>query len=89
LQAGQVGIAKAAYLPTVILNASVSRGNISSSSNLQNTPTSSPTKGGTGSSRGQPINRLTPAISFNFLLYNFGAREAQLEDAQHTLEASN
>ena len=34
-QAGQVGIAKAAYLPTVTLNTSISRGINSSSSNLK------------------------------------------------------
>jgi outer membrane protein len=86
-QAGQVGIAKAAYLPTVTLNASVSRGINSSSSNLQNTIISSPTTGGAGGS-GEAINRFTPVISLNYLLYNFGAREAQLENAQQTLEAS-
>ncbi len=87
-QAGQVGIAKAAYLPTVTLNASVSHGINSSSSNLQNPIISSPTTGGTGGS-GQAINRFTPVISLNYLLYNFGAREAQLENVQQTLEASN
>jgi len=87
-QAGQVGIAKAAYFPTLSLNASVSRGINSSSSNLQNTIISSPTTGGAGGS-GQAINRFTPVISLNYLLYNFGAREAQLENAQQTLEASN
>ena len=87
-QAGQVGIAKAAYLPTVTLNTSISRGINSSSSNLQNTIISSPGTGGTGGS-GQALNRFTSIISLNYLLYNFGAREALLENAQQTLEAAN
>jgi outer membrane protein len=37
----------------------------------------------------QPINRFTPLVSLNYLLYNFGGREAQLESAQRSLEASN
>jgi len=82
-QAGQVGIAQAAYLPTVTLNTSVSRSMNSASSNLQVTSISS-----TGSAL-QPINRVTPVISLNYLLYNFGGREAQFENAQKTLEASN
>lgn len=83
-QAGQVGIAKSAYLPTVTLNTSVSRSMNSASSSLQITTISS---GGGASS--QPINRFTPVVSLNYLLYNFGGREAQLESAQKTLEASN
>jgi len=82
-QAGQVGIAKSAYLPTVTLNTSVSRSMNSASSSLQVTTISS-----TGGSS-QPINRFTPVVSLNYLLYNFGGREAQLESAQKTLEASN
>ena len=82
-QAGQVGIAQAAYLPTVTLNTSVSRSMNSSSSNLQVSSIGS--SGGSS----QPINRVTPVISLNYLLYNFGAREAQLENAEKTLEASN
>ncbi|MDP1666208.1 MAG: TolC family protein [Methylobacter sp.] len=84
-QAAQVGIAKAAYLPTVTLNTSVSRSMNSAGSNLQLTTISS---AGSASSS-QPINRFTPVVSLNYLLYNFGGREAQLESAQRTLEASN
>ncbi|POZ51371.1 TolC family protein [Methylovulum psychrotolerans] len=85
-QAGQVGIAKAAYLPTVTLTTSLSRGiNSSSSSNLQSTTISNTSSG----SAAQAINRFTPVISLNYLLYNFGGREAVLETAQKTLEASN
>ena len=82
-QAAQVGIAKAAYLPTVTLNTSVSRSMNSAGSNLQLTTITS--AGGVS----QPINRFTPVVSLNYLLYNFGGREAQLESAQRTLEASN
>ncbi len=83
-QAGQLGIAQAAYLPTLTLNTSVSRSMNSASSSLQVTSISS----GLGGSS-QPLNRFTPVISLNYLLYNFGGREAQLESAEKTLAASN
>lgn len=82
-QAGQVGVAKSAYLPTVTLNTSASRSMNSASSSLQITSISS------GGGLTQPLNRFTPVISLNYLLYNFGGREAQLESAEKTLEASN
>ncbi len=82
-QAGQVGIAKAAYLPTLTLNTSVSRSMNSASSSLQVTSI------GSAGGSSQPLNRFTPVVSLNYLLYNFGGREAQLESAQKTLEASN
>lgn len=89
-QAGQVGIAKAAYLPTVTLTTSLSSGaNSSSGSNLQSTSTTSITSNTSTSNSDQVINRFTPALSLSYLLYNFGGREALLETAQKTLEASN
>ncbi|MGZ5030519.1 MAG: TolC family protein [Methylobacter sp.] len=81
-QAAQVGIAKSAYLPTVTLNTSASRSMNAAGTNLQLTTI---TPGGFS----QPINRFTPVVTLNYLLYNFGGREAQLESAQRTLEASN
>jgi outer membrane protein len=89
-QAGQVGIAKSAYLPTVTLTTSLSSGaNSSSGSNLQSTSTTSITSNTSTSNSDQVINRFTPALSLSYLLYNFGGREALLETAQKTLEASN
>lgn len=82
-QAGQVGIAKAAYLPTITLNTAVSRSMNSASSSLQVTSISSSSGGS------QQITRFTPVVSLNYLLYNFGGREAQLDSAQQTLNASN
>lgn len=84
-QAAQVGVAKAAYLPTVTLNTSVSRSKNSAGGNLQLTTITNTGLGGFA----QPINRFTSVVSLNYLLYNFGGREAQLESAQRTLEASN
>jgi outer membrane protein len=85
-QAGQVGIAKAAYLPTVTLTTSLSRGiNSSNSNNLQTTTINNSSSSGAA----EPINRFTPVLSLSYLLYNFGGREALLETAQKTLEASN
>lgn len=82
-QAAQLGIAKSAYLPTLNLNTSLSRSLNSSSSNLQSTIIN-PSGGGA-----LPQNRATPILSIGYLLYNFGGREAQLENAQRTLEASH
>jgi len=84
-QAGQVGIAEAAYLPTVTLNTSVSRSMNSSSSSLQITSISNTGSG----SAAKAINRFTPVLSLSYLLYNFGAREALLDNAEKTLEAAN
>lgn len=84
-QAGQVGVAKSAYLPSITWNTSISRSKNSASSNLQvNTIGSSG-----GGSAAHPLTRYTPVVSLNYLLYNFGAREAQLENAEKVLEASN
>jgi outer membrane protein TolC len=82
-QAGQLGIAEAAYLPTLTLNTTVSRSMNSSSSSLQVTNISSSGSGAL------PINRFTPIVTLNYLLYNFGSREAQLESSENALEASN
>lgn len=82
-QAGQVGIAKSAYLPTITLNTSISHGLNSGSGNLQVNSISS-----AGGSR-QALNRFTPVVNLNYLIYNFGAREGKLENALKTLEASN
>lgn len=83
VQAAQTGAAKSAYLPSVNLNTAAQYSLNSSSSNLQVTTIS----GGGGS--GAPISRVTPILSMNYLLYNFGGREAQLESAQRSLEAAN
>src|ERR1035437_9175853 len=55
----------------------------SASSSLQVTSISS------SSGSATQITRFTPVVSLNYLLYNFGGREAQLENAEKTLEASN
>ncbi len=84
-QAAQVGIAKAAYLPTVTLSTPVSRSMNSASSSLQVTSIGSTSTGKSA----QPLTRFTPVISLTYLLYNFGAREAQLENAEKILDAAN
>ncbi|MFZ2727334.1 MAG: TolC family protein [Methylococcaceae bacterium] len=85
LQAEQVAIAKSAYLPSINLNTSLSQSMNSSSSSLQVTTISNTTS----SKSAQPVERITPIINLSYLLYNFGAREAQLKTAQKTLEAAN
>lgn len=92
-QAAQVGVAQAAYLPTLNLSVSASRGLNSSGSNLQNPVQTFQTggsggMGGGGSSRREQT-RLTPSLSFNYLLFDFGGREAKLDNARLALEAAN
>jgi TolC family type I secretion outer membrane protein len=84
-QAAQLAIAQSSYLPTISVNNSLSRSMNSASSSLQITSINN----SSSSKSAQPLNRITPVINLSYLLYNFGAREAQLETAQKTLDAAN
>lgn len=95
-QAEQVGVATAVYLPTVNLSGSASRGLNSSGSNLQNPAQiiqgATQGVGGSGSTTGgqqQEQTRLTSSASFNYLLFDFGGREARLDSARLALESAN
>lgn len=72
-QAAQVGIAKSAYLPSV---------NDSLSGNL-NWANPEP------SSRSNPYNNLSNNIVASYLLYDFGNRNANLENARQLLQAAS
>jgi len=66
--AAQVGIGKAAYLPSADLNASASRNQ---------------------SGSGSGTNQSNFGLSLSYLLYNFGARSANLEVAQQQFAAAS
>ena len=76
-QAAQVGIAKSAYLPT--LNGSVSSSENKNSSILSRLQ-------GAGSS---DFSQTGTTLSLSYLLYDFGARRAALDNAMQTLIALN
>lgn len=94
-QAAQVGVATAAYLPTVNVSGSISRALNSSGSNLQNPVQTfqgsglGVSSGGRGGASQQPQTRMTPSLSFNYLLFDFGGREAKLDNARLALDAAN
>lgn len=69
VQAAQLGIAKSAYLPTVI-------DNVSTNANID-FPKSS--------SRNNPYLNLSNSIVASYLLYDFGNRDANLENARQLL----
>ncbi len=73
VQAAQVGIAKSAYLPSVNDNVS---GNLNVAFPEQ-------------SSRNNPYSNLSNNIVASYLLYDFGNRDANLENAQQLLQAAS
>ena len=83
VQAAQVGGAKTAYLPTVAVSAPVNESKNSSSVN-------SGTGGSNISSASVGLQtRMTPTATLNYLLYDFGGRNARLDNAIAALEAAN
>lgn len=91
VQAAQFGVAEAAYLPTVNLNTTASYGQTGSGSvsqsQLQGFPLGTGVSGGTFGGREQ--FRITPSVSLNYLLFDFGGRSARLENARAALDAAN
>jgi len=73
VQAAQVGIAKSAYLPSVNDNVS---GNLNVALPEQ-------------SSRSNPYSNLSNNIVASYLLYDFGNRDANLENARQLLQAAS
>lgn len=92
-QATQLGVAEAAYLPTLNLSVPLSRSHNTAGSGFSNSiPVAVPGSGtGTGTSafRQADITRVAPTLSLNYLLFDFGGREAKVETARRTLEAAN
>jgi TolC family type I secretion outer membrane protein len=91
-QAALLGQARAAYWPTINVTGSFSRSQNTSGSNLQNPVQTFGTSGtGTsgGSSSGQvEQTRISPTVSLNYLLFDFGGRAAKWESARRSLEAA-
>jgi outer membrane protein len=85
-QAAQVGVNRAAYLPAVNVTTSASRNHNNASSSLQ-TPLQ--TIGAGVVSRQADQSRVTTVLSLNYLLLDFGGREARLENARRALEAAD
>lgn len=73
VQAAQVGVAKSAYLPTVSDNVS---GNLNVAHPEQST-------------RSNPYSNLSNNIVASYLLYDFGNRDANLENARQLLQAAS
>jgi outer membrane protein len=90
-QAAQLGVAEAAYLPTLNLSVPVSRSKNTAGSGFQNTIPVPGAVTGTGGTafRQAEITRVSPTLSLNYLLFDFGGRAARTETARQTLEAAN
>jgi len=79
LSAARVGVARSAYLPTLSASGSVSR-------NRANGGTRA---GDTSSSGTTAYNAENASLAAGYLLYDFGARDAILDNAVQTLAVSN
>ena len=75
VQAAQVGISKSAYLPSISIAGAVSRNRTGGSNSF--TP------------RTATYDQQSVSASLNYLLYDFGARAAALENARQVLTALN
>lgn len=75
VQAAQVGIGKSAYLPSISIAGAVSRNRTGGSNSF--TP------------RTATYDQQSVSASLNYLLYDFGARAAALENARQVLTALN
>lgn len=75
VQAAQVGVSKSAYLPSISIAGAVSRNRTGGSNSF--TP------------RTATYDQQSVSASLNYLLYDFGARAAALENARQVLTALN
>ena len=77
---------KSADLPTLSINTSIAESqNLTSGSNAQSANLQNPTN------IGQPLTqtRVTPVVTFNYLLFDFGGRAGRLDNARYALEAAD
>ncbi len=72
-QAARLGVGESAYLPTLGFSANASRSRISSSGGFQ-----IPAQ-----------DRISPALSLSYLLFDFGGRSAAVENARESLYAAD
>jgi len=88
-QAAQVGASQAAYLPSVTISSNAARSaNASNAVGSNQQLTTIQTLGG-GASSSREQFRVTPQVSLNYLLFDFGGRAARLDNALHALNAAN
>ncbi len=84
VQAAQVGVNQAAYLPTLNGSGTMIR---TQSSFVNSSGTSSAVNGGNFQFPEQ--TRINPSVSLNYLLFDFGGRRGRLENARNALDAAN
>ena len=87
-QATQLGQAEAAYLPTVNFTMPISRSRNTAGSGFSNSIAISGAGAGI-TNRQNEFTRVSPTLNINYLLLDFGGREARVELARHALEAAN
>jgi len=75
IQAAQVGVSKSTYLPSLTINGSAAQTSVNSQTS---------TVGGSGSYESQDVN-----ATLTYLVYDFGQRSSNLENAVQTLRSLN
>jgi outer membrane protein len=93
VQAAEVGVARAAYLPSIDATAGIehnrtSGGNRGGFGNFGGT-TGSGSLAGSSQSGSSDYNQVSAGVSLSYLLYDFGGRDAALENARQLFEAAN
>ncbi len=85
-QASQLGVQEAAYLPNINLSVPISESQNTQGGGLTG-GSAVPTQ---NSKNSQTLaTRISPIISINYLLFDFGGRMARVENARQMLEAAN
>jgi len=93
VQAAEVGVARAAYLPSINATAGIEH-NRTSGGNRGNFGSFGGTTGGESStgnfrSGSSDYNQVSAGVGLSYLLYDFGGRDAALENARQLFEAAN